>query len=94
MRQPETITGRDAAMRLIEEIAAEFVKKGCRTVKYWGGIRIYDCKIPALSDQSFEYQDCVDVECGLAPDDSEYGRWGKVERQKYLVALRERGLLP
>lgn len=94
VRQPETITGYDAAMRLIEEIAARYAEKGCRVVKYSVGIRIYDCKNEALSDQSFEAHRCEDVACGLTPDEGEYGRWAKADRQKYLAALKERGLLP
>ncbi len=89
MRQPETIIGLDAATRLVEEIAARFVEKGCRTVKYRVGIRVYDCKDTSLPDISFEYHDCTDTECGLTPAESEYGRWGKSERQKYLVVLKE-----
>ena len=94
VRQPETITGGDAAMRLVEEIAAKFVEAGCRTVKYSVGIRAYDCKNAFFSDRSFEVHGCKDLECGLMPDQSEYGRWGKAERQRYLKALTERGLLP
>jgi hypothetical protein len=93
VRQPETITGGDAAMRLVEEIAAGFVKVGCRVVKYSVGIRIYDCKDSSKSDQSFEVHICKDTECGMMPEQSEYGRWGKVERQKYLTVLKARGLL-
>ena len=94
VRQPETITDGDAAMRLVEEIAAKFVEAGCRTVKYSVGIRIYDCKDASLSDRSFEVHHCKDIECGLTSDQSEYGRWGKPERQRYLKVLMERGLLP
>jgi len=94
VRQPETITGGDAAMRLVEEIAAKFVKAGCRTAKYTIGIRAYDCKDTSLSDRSFEVHSCEDIECGLMRDQSEYGRWGKAERQKYLKILKERGSLP
>ena len=94
IRQPETITGGDAAMRLVEEIAAEFVKMGCRTVKYSVGVRVYDCKDRSLSDRSFEVHRCEDIECGLTPDQTEYRRWGKADRQKYLAALKERGILP
>ena len=81
-------------MRLVEEIAAEYTEMGCRTVKYSVGIRVYDCQDSTLSDQSFEVHSCEDVDCGLMPDESEYGRWGKAERQKYLKVLKERGLLP
>lgn len=94
VRQSETITGGDAAMRLLEEIAARFVQQGCRVVKYERGIRVYDCKNAELSDQSFEAQDCKDLECGLTPFEGEYGRWTKADRQRYLLALRERGLMP
>jgi len=93
VRQPETITGGDAAMRLVEEIAVRFVEAGCRTVKYSVGVRVYDCKDNSLSAQSFEVHGCEDIECGLMPDQSEYGRWGKAERQKYLTTLKARGLL-
>ena len=81
-------------MRLIEEIAALFAANGCRTVRYRVGVRVYNCKNAFLSDQSLEYNDCLDVECGLTPDETEYGRWGKEERQKYLTVLKDRGLLP
>lgn len=80
-------------MRLIEEIAAEFVKMGCRTVRYSVGTHIYDCMDNSKSHQSFEVHSCEDIECGLMPEQSEYSRWGKVERQKYLLVLKERGLL-
>jgi hypothetical protein len=93
MRQPETITGADAALRLLEEIAAHFVRQGCRVVRYHRGIRVYGCKNPEVSDQSFEAHDCKDAECGLTPPQSEYGRWTKTDRQRYLVALQQRGLL-
>ena len=93
VRQPETIIGMDAALRLTEEIAALFVKVGCRAAKYSVGVRIYDCKDETLSDRSFEVHGCADIECGLLPDQSEYGRWGKAERQKYLAVLKQRGLV-
>lgn len=93
VRQPEAITGADAAMRLLEEIAAHFVTQGCRVVKYSMGIRIYDCKDEGLSDQSFEVQECKDLECGLEPTQGEYGRWTKADRQRYWLALQERGLI-
>ena len=94
LRQPVTITGADAAKRLVEEIAAAFAALGCRTVKYSVGVRVYDCKNAALSDRSFEYHGCTDADCGLALSEGEYDRWGKAERQKYLAVLKERGLLP
>jgi len=93
VRQPETITGGDAAMRLLEGIAARFVQQGCRVVKYSMGIRIYDCKDTEASDQSFEAHDCEDLECGLTPSEGEYGRWAKADRRRYLLALQERGLV-
>ena len=93
VRQPEMITGGDAAMRLLEEIAARFVHQGCRVTKYYLGIRVYDCKDAETSDQSFEAHDCDDLECGFTPSEGEYGRWTKADRQKYLVALQQRGLM-
>ena len=80
-------------MRLVEEIAAKFVENGCRVVKYSVGIRVYDCKDTAFSDQSFEVHGCEDAECALTPSGGEYGRWGKADRQRYLTVLKERGLL-
>ena len=92
-RQPETITSGDAALRLLDEIAARLVQQGCRVTKYSAGIRVYDCKDPGASDQSFEAHDCNDPECGLTPSEGEYGRWTKADRQRYLVALQQRGLV-
>ena len=74
-------------MRLIEEVAARFVQKGCRALKYSIGVRIYDCNDDRLPSQSFEVHRCEDIKCGLSPDESEYGRWGKEDRQRYLAAL-------
>ncbi len=93
VRQPETITGGDAAMRLLEEIAARFVQQGCRVARYSMGIHVYDCKNEEASDQSFETHGCEDLECGLTPSEGEYGRWTKADRQRYVLALRERGLI-
>jgi hypothetical protein len=94
MRQSEAIVGADAAMRLLEEIAARFIRQGCRVVKYDKGIRVYDCKNAPASDQSFEVHECERVECGLTPSEGEYGRWAKADRQKYLLVLSGRGLTP
>ncbi len=91
--QPETITAGDAAMRLLEEIGARFAQQECRVTKYYMGIRVYDCKDPEAPDQSFEAHDCNDPECGLTPSEGEYGRWTKGDRQRYLVALKQRGLV-
>lgn len=93
VRQPETITAGEAAMRLLDEIAARFVQQGCRVTKYSIGIRVYDCKDPKASDQSFEAHGCDDPECGLTPSEGEYGRWMKADRQRYLLALQQRGLI-
>lgn len=93
VRQPETITAGDAAVRLLEEIAAQFVQQGCRVTKYSVGIRVYNCKNPEASDQSFEVHGCDGPECGLTPSESEYGRWTKADRQRYLFALKQRGLV-
>ena len=93
VRQPETITAGDAAMRLLDEIAALFVQQGCRVMKYSIGIRVYDCKNPEASDQSFEAHDCDDPECSLTPSEGVYGRWAKADRQRYLLALQQSGLI-
>ena len=93
VRQPETLTSFDAASRLLEEMAAQFVLQECRVAKYSGGIRVYDCKEESLSDQSFEVHHCEDLECGLTPSEGEYGRWTKEDRHRYLLALRQRGLM-
>ncbi len=83
--------------RLLEEIAVEiavrFVKQGCWVAKYSSGIRVYDCKKSESSDQSFEVHGCEDSECGLMPAEGEYGRWTKADRQRYLLALQQRGLI-
>ena len=94
VRQPETIVGGDAAVRLLEEIAARFVQQGCRVAKYSMGIRVYDCKDAEMSDQSFEAHGCDDPECSLTPSEGEYGRWTKSDRQNYLLALQQRSLIP
>jgi hypothetical protein len=80
-------------MRLLEEIATWFVQQGCRVAKYRMGIRVYDCKSGEASDQSFEAHGCEDLECGLTPSEGEYGRWTKADRQRYLLALQQRGLI-
>ena len=91
VRQPEAITGGDAAQRLMEEIAATFTSHGCRVAKYVYGIRVYDCRDDTLSDRSFEIHDCDNDQCDVM---KEYGRWAKNDRQKYLQVLHERGLVP
>lgn len=92
-RQPEVISVGDAAHRLLDEIAARYVEKGCRVVKYYDGIRIYDCKNAAIADQSFEVRFCGDEQCDTTASELEYGRWTKADRQKYLRVLEQRGLI-
>ena len=92
-RLPETITGGDAAQRLLAEIATRYVEKGCRVKNYGQGIRIYDCKDSNVMEQSFEWQGCEDGVCDLTASETEYGKWTKADRAKYLKALEERGVL-
>ena len=92
-RLPETMTGGDAAERLLEAIAARFVEYGCRVKKYRDVIRIYDCK-NGTPDQSFEVIVCTLEECNTAYSENEYGRWMETDRQKYLALLREKGIIP
>ena len=93
MQQPETITGFDAAVRLLEQIATRYIENGCRVVMYFRGIRIYDCKDNELFDQTFEVHACENSECGFAPFEGEYGRWNIVDRQRYLTTLQQKGLI-
>lgn len=92
-RLPETITGMDAALRLLEEIAALYVERGCRIARYGDGIRIYDCKDSNIKDQSYEVHRCDDANCGRLASNVDYGQWIKADRQHYLSALQSRGLM-
>lgn len=92
-RLPETITGGDAAQRLLDEIAAQYVAKGCRVVKYRNGIRVYDSKDATIPDQSYEAHGCHDGQCDTSASEAEYGRWAKEDRQRYLSVLEQRGIV-
>ncbi len=92
-QMPEVLKGGGAVQRLLEAIAARFVEHGCRVKHYRNGIRVYDCK-DATQDQSFEVTACSSDDCDTAYSNSVYGQWMAADRQKYLVLLHEKRIIP